>query len=360
MLPLATGDFLIGPGHYYVNGILIENEDYVLYTQQPDRPGDDPTKAPSQPTLEINPIADMGLYQAYLDVWVRHITALDDDHIREKALGGPDTATRAKTIWQVKIKKLDSDKLNCATAPLPGDESTGQLSARSKPLDDQKGDCEVPPGAGYRRLENQLYRAEIHTGGDEKTATFKWSRDNASMVTTWKGKSGNDLTVGSGGPDDALGFAPNQWIELSDDTRELQGQPGTLVKLATAVGQKLTINPSTTTGPIELSFFPLNPKVRRWDTITVKDGTRKVNEKDTLDGFIRLEDGVEIKFENGQYRTGDYWLIPARTATADVEWPKDQSGDPIPQGKHGIQHHISPIGLLNFDAAKNLAVQQDC
>lgn len=360
LLPLAPGDFLIGPGRYYVDGILCENEDYVLYTQQPDRPGDDPTKAPSQPELEITPIADTGLFLAYLDVWTRHITALDDEAIREKALGGPDTATRAKTIWQVKIKSLDATDFNCATAPLPGDESTGQLSARSKPLDDQKDDCEVPPGAGYRRLENQLYRVEIHKSGAETEATFKWSRDNASMVTLWKGEDVNKLIVGSRGPDEVLGFAPNQWIELSDDTRELQGQPGTLVKLVNADGQMLTIDPLTATGPIDLSSFPRNPKVRRWDTIATNGGVRNVNEADTVDGFIRLEDGVEIRFEEGEYRTGDHWLIPARTAIADVEWPQDTNGDPIPQPKHGIHHRTCSLGLLSFDVTKTLTVQQDC
>ena len=42
-------------------------------------------------------------YVVYLDVWERHITALEDDSIREKALGRPDTATRTQVIWQVKI-----------------------------------------------------------------------------------------------------------------------------------------------------------------------------------------------------------------------------------------------------------------
>ena len=32
------------------------------------------------------------------------------------------------------------------------------------------------------------------------------------------------------------------------------------------------------------------------------------------------------------YNTGDYWLIPARTATNNVEWPVDgTTGDPLPQ-----------------------------
>ena len=39
----------------------------------------------------------------YLDVWERHVTALEDDDIREKALGGADTTTRCKVVWQVKV-----------------------------------------------------------------------------------------------------------------------------------------------------------------------------------------------------------------------------------------------------------------
>ena len=44
------------------------------------------------------------------------------------------------------------------------------------------------------------------------------------------------------------------------------------------------------------------------------------------EGWLALEDGVEIQFvdpQNSVYRTGDYWLIPARVATGDVEWPRE-------------------------------------
>jgi len=41
---------------------------------------------------------------------------------------------------------------------------------------------------------------------------------------------------------------------------------------------------------------------------------------------LTLADGVQIQFQKSDpdgpaetYRTGDYWLIPARTATGDVE-----------------------------------------
>src|SRR5262245_56309633 len=78
-LPLASpppaADFLISAGHYYVDGILCENERLTSYLQQPDLPGG-------------TAIAASGLYIVYVDVWQRHLTALDDPSIREIALGG--------------------------------------------------------------------------------------------------------------------------------------------------------------------------------------------------------------------------------------------------------------------------------
>ena len=79
-------------------------------------------------------------------------------------------------------------------------------------------------------------------------------------------------------------------------------------------------------------------------------------------GWLSLEDGVQIQFQPGppahMYRTGDYWLIPARTATADVDWPtepaKDGSGNPvtvpIALPPAGVQHHYAPLALVTVDA----------
>jgi hypothetical protein len=148
------GNFLLTAGRYYVDGILVENEHPVPFTLQPDLPGVAPLPAGVNHLL-------------YLDVWERHLTALEEPSLREIALGGPDTATRARVVWQVRA--LGDAQRQCsaehgayaaATAP-----STGRLRMRAS-ADLSTGDpCVVPAAAGYRGLENQLYRVEIHNPG---------------------------------------------------------------------------------------------------------------------------------------------------------------------------------------------------
>src|SRR5256885_1118942 len=113
-----SGDFSLGPGRFYVDGILCENDTEILFTEQPDLPGTTTLTTP-------------GRYAVYLDVWQRELTALDDPEIREVALGGPDTATRTKTTWQVRIGSVGAN-IKCASKPEPWKgASTGRVSARA-------------------------------------------------------------------------------------------------------------------------------------------------------------------------------------------------------------------------------------
>lgn len=342
---LGPGDLLISGGRYYVDGILCENEQILSYTKQPDFP-------------DAKAVTTAGTYLAYLDVWQRHITALEDPQIREVALGGPDTATRSKTVWQVRLHQAGdinlsatcSSDLNSWNAEIAA--GTGKLAAQAAADAQSKDPCIVAPGAGYRRLENQHYRVEVHDSESLGKATFKWSRDNGSIVTKWESKSSDNLTVSSIGRDKVLSFASGQWVELLDDTCELLGKPGTLVQLTKAEGNILTIKPATATGPVDIGSFPSNPKVRRWDMAALL--------KPANTNWIDLEDGVQVHFTNGTYKTGDYWLIPARTATADVEWPKDPATKtPVAALPHGIGHHYCRLAMLKFDGTKWTSIT-DC
>jgi hypothetical protein len=332
IIPQGT-DLRITAGRYYVDGILVENEAEHLFTDQPDfRDAELPT-AP-------------GTYLIYLDVWERHLTALDDPEIREVALGGPDTATRTRVMGQVKWQVISAGDECSDFGPgwVPtGADSTGRLAARAEPDPPGTKPCIVPEEAGYRRLENQLYRVEIHTEGPLDTATFKWSRENGSVVTRWKGQDGDNLIVSSTGRDEVLGFANQQWIELTDEILEQAGTPGTLVMIDNVDGDIITIDPTTATGTTNLANFDAGTaKIRRWDS----DGELSVTVPATNNGWIPLEDGVEIKFQTGTFRTGDHWLIPARTLTHDVEWDTEAGTGPEGfQRRHGILHHYCPLAI---------------
>lgn len=362
---LESGDLYVSAGRYYVDGVQAENERIVVLSEQPYLPdleakgvvlgfGSLLTKAIGKGKIDFD-LPEKGnaaVYQAYLDVWQRHLTALEDEEIREKALGGPDTATRTQTVWQVKLLKADGTPTCLSSLNLP--KSTGLLKAQTIEVATPPHPCVVPESAGYRGLENQLYRVEIHQGGAVGTATFKWSRENGSVVTRWTGQDtlkSNVLTVESPGRDAVLGFSTGDWVELTDDLRELWGLPGTMVQVETVEGQTITVKDGSKTGTLSFADFQGNPKIRRWDhhkdsQPTPGEAVLPVKEGEWID----LEQGIQVWFEKGgDYRTGDYWLIPARTANADtqsgqIEWPYTE-----PQPPHGIQHHYCPLAVLTWN-----------
>ncbi len=428
VLDLAEGDFTLTPGRYYVDGILCENEAPVPYTNQPDRPPLDPLDS-----------SQAGFSVVYLDVWDRHLTWLDDPALRETALGGPDTATRTRTVWQVRTVFAGTAKTTCADDPAAYlaaiAPSTGRLGARARREAATPDPCLVPATAGYTGLENQLYRVEIHAPGEPydltsapgdhpvtvtaadkvvyaagtwsvgqaveifrsapgsepmegalatiaahapatKTltldvslpdlgpgdaprirpvgATYKWSRDNGSVVTGVSAVAGRDVVVGSLGPDDVLGFAPGQWVELSDELTELESAPGFLAQIAEVDRDARTV--TLRSDPPAFAGSVL--KLRRWDGA----GALKIDPPGAAEPFAELENGVQVGFKAGEYHTGDHWLIPARTATADaqsgtIEWPAE-GGQPALLPPAGILHHFCKLAVLRSDGSA-FAVQ-DC
>jgi hypothetical protein len=335
---------VISAGRAYVDGIVCENETGALaLTAQPDLPN-----------LQLPAAASR--YLAYLDVWEREITAVDDPNIREVALGGADTCTRRKTVWQVKLLAADAlgGQFACGNA-LPAFDGlsrlgTGTLAAQAAPTQPSSGDpCVILPFAGYTGLESRLYRIEILTGGAAAAATFTWARDNASSAAAWNAQTGNVLTVAAS---NAVSFAGGQWIELTDDTHVLTGARGVLVRLVTVSGSTLTIDPATASAPVDIANFPLNPKVIGWHSpggVSLAAGT-----------WVTLENGVQVQFANAPatYRAGDYWLIPARP-TSGILWPVDAANAPLAEPPNGIAHHYARVAIADFDG-KTWTFIQDC
>lgn len=347
---LGNGDFFLTQGRAYVDGILVEVDHTLPFSKQPF------VLPPGSVSLGA-----AGVYQLYLDVWERHMTALEDPAIREVALGGPDTATRMQVIWQAVAASVDQGS-TCSSDLSPWTASSkGRLAARTHPADLPEDPCPVPPGAGYKRLENQLYRVEIHKGsGQAGGPTYKWSRDNGSVVVSVAqfnaDGAANKIQTTSLGRDDVLGLHENDWVEVLDDATELAGQPGTLVQVVKIDPDNiLTLSQS-------ISGYDPNghPKVRRWDS----SGEQAVTVPGSNDGYLPLEGGVEIKFTIDTFRTGDYWLIPARTVPGqygDIEWPQE-GGNPSDLLPFGILHHYCRVAVMtvqNNAGAFTISVE-DC
>ena len=353
-IDLAPGgkDLTISQGRIYVSGVLCENEsDQATILHQPDLP------LKTGALGEIPGMSTAGIYQVYLDVWSRHITAVEDPAIRETALGGPDTATRVKTVWQVKLNRV-ADRgtaVTCASAGSKFVGVPGKLTASVVPSG-KAGPCVLPPQSGYRRLENQLYRVEIHKPGKMGEATFKWSRENGSVVTAILpppgGGSGFSLAVQTTGRDEELGFAPGQWVELLDDRLELLDGRGTLYQVAKVDPAARTID-LTPSGSAPVIDAKLHPKLRLWNQT---NGAEVL----TAAAAISLEDGIQVQFSGGAFETGDYWLIPARTAidnaVGNIEWPVDGVGNPAAVDRRAVAHRYCSLAMVDFDGSQFLPV----
>jgi hypothetical protein len=339
VVELDNGDFKLGPGRGYVDGILCEIEHEFTYTTQP-------YMKPSPESL----LRRDGTFLVYLDIWERLITSLEDPKIREVALGGPDTAVRSEVVWQVKLHpagRVDAN-LTCDSAiqGWPPPASDGTLCARTQPQAQPEDPCVVAPAAGYKRLENQLYRVQIHKGSDGKGGpTYTWDRDNAHKVfkiTEFNvDGSGDKVRLSSLGRDDVLGLHELDWVEVLGDHSELSGEPGQLVQVTKIDRDQLVVTLKDAVPNIDIQ---LNPKLRRWDSA----GELKVEIPVGNDGYIPLEDGLEVKFGNGKFHTKDHWCIPARTIPGqygEIEWTQD-GNDPACLLPFGIQHHYCKLALI--------------
>lgn len=382
-IQISAGGLTIGRGRIYVDGLLAENHGKAPLEFDPvlaERRGTLPVPYNEQPYFSnVSVVAPAptsgGPHLVYLDVWQREVTSLEDLSLIEKAVG-VDTTTRLQTVWQVKILSNVGSGTTCGS-PLEAwnnliAPSDGRLSSAAVGVPTNTDPCLLPPSGGYRGLENRLYRVEIHDGGPGGTATFKWSRDNASVATSVTAITALDkLTVASVGRDSVMHFKIGDWIEITDDWLEFARQPGVSPQPAGVTAQIKNVDDAnrilTLVSPIPPNIFSTDlqgntdaarhTRVRRWDQSgQVRDtngnllvdlnapGAKGVIPVPATGTSIVLEDGVQITFDTpagGKYKIGDYWNFAARTADASVEELKQ--APPL-----GVHHHFCRLGLITF------------
>lgn len=382
-ISFSGGSLEIGRGRIYVDGMLAENHgtgaatwDARLEQSLGSLPAlyDDPAanalrQQPYYP--DPPPVPTSGRHMVYLDVWQREVSHVMRPELVDAALG-VDSATRLQTVWQVKLLPNVGTGLSCAD---PLDQipelapSAGRLSTATADVPGQPDPCLIPPDGGYKGLENQLYRIEIHTPGPAGTATFKWSRENASIETRVTHLPALDqLVVESTGRDAVLGFNPGDWVEVTDDWRELHGLPGLLRRLRAPDGVDDGARTLRLEAPLPAGQFPTGPeakthparntRLKRWDHrgIVRNQAGAQLQDLDSAasNGEITvpagatgvlLEHGIVATFSlapaGGGFRAGDHWVFAARTGEGDIE-----ALDQAPP--RGIHHHYAKLGFISL------------
>ena len=270
-----ASDPQISTGVIYVHGLRIQLDSppdgsAIHYSSQP--------YLPDPPALTDPGVARIDL--VYLCARERHITYLEDDDIREVALGGPDTTTRVQTVWQVRVlepegdavfERCEEDFSDLMPDPLGG----GLLTTSTTPPSVDENPCVTPTGSGYRGLENRLYRVEVHQGGTiDGTASIKWSRYNGAVAFNLMPDSINDtdgtLQLTRLGWDQIRTLKQNDWIELVSEADELNGVPGEIIQIDSGDGavdevrRQITIKTEHTAALTAYKTVP-KVKVRLWN-----------------------------------------------------------------------------------------------
>jgi hypothetical protein len=361
--PVQTGggkttppDMIIGAGRAYAEGVLCENDAACRYAKQPDYPG---------AAAQLAALLDAGCtrFIVYLDVWDRHVTALEAPAMADSALDGIDTTTRMRTIWQVKLLPLNSPLPGADTSPavlpewqalLDGERRRGRLSAQQAP--------------GTLLRDNQLYRVEVHAVDDGSVA-FKWSRENGAVCYGVSGKP--ERMPGAAAPDatsmDAavtyrvtiaeqdparLFLGLGDWVELVREGDVVDGTRRALYQVAGLQPDRGWIH---VTGidelPDETEGFTAGWLLRRWDQRREVDARGLARRAAGDSNPLHLENGVQVRFHDEGYRPGDFWLIPVRTqfgsAPGGVEWSADTDNLPLAQPPHGVEHRYALLGVLH-------------
>jgi hypothetical protein len=366
----------IGRGHYYVDGLRASNEEvmvtaFSIKSEKATFPSGSAAppdlllhEQPNFPRLDENVHFNRTKRElVYLDVWERHISAAEDDSIREVALMGPDTASRAVVVWQVRVVDAGEAMFPIENAYEQLRErliAKGRLRARAIIKDDDQA-CTISPEARYRGPENRLYRVEIHEIKNDG-AYFKWATENGSITYPVRDVQGTTITVESLGRDDRTAISIGDYVELVDEDVALQATnivpPLVQVIAVDRARLEVTVRDNPLAGSLDVK--PGHRAVlRRWATPPQKIDRLVPLPTPPTTPWVHLSDGVSIQFtapaNTLQFRVGDYWLIPARTATGDVIWPKDPASDEalfLPPA--GVDHHYAPLAQWNGAAFVDL------
>lgn len=308
----------------------------------------------SQPDYRFAPALPGASYRLYADVWERAVSGVEDESLLDAGLHGADTATRTRTVLQVKWC-ADGDNPADPTQNPPQGNAALALQLRqiavdaSDPCNPCAAEVEVDEPVG-----NYLFRVEVHdvrTVDGHLRLTLKWSRDNGAEAYT-------PSTF-------PAGFDQGDWVwEFFDaDTENLLGHhfPAGQPRRRGVIAETFAV-PGAAGEPTRC--------VRQWDGYAEIDLVSRTLVRG-MDRQVRLSAALganahgafrfgtrpgavtlnlelfklELLIVGTAFVAGDYWQVAVREAThASGQWllGTDSAGEP----PRGLRHRYLPLGRV--------------
>ena len=224
--PGNINEVTIGAGIYYLGGWRLELDQAVALNKQPD-------------WLDAPPLPETGNGLVALLLTEQNVSAVEDQALREVALGGPDTAARRRLMQQFPLIGTGGDTCASAAATLAKDLaaegitidpyslqllSDARLQVGFVPDGAPPDPCTPAAAGGYLGADNQLIRVTVSAYDPQsKTGDILWGWNNASILyRTATDATGTLLTL-LGAPVDQE-HAPQQFqaVEILRSRAELK------------------------------------------------------------------------------------------------------------------------------------------
>ncbi|MEL6267484.1 MAG: hypothetical protein AAFR52_17860, partial [Pseudomonadota bacterium] len=394
---LEVGSFLLGGELHDWTGApetLLSQADWLQLT------GEDRDALPPAPAAGRTDLV-------YLELFEQTVTAVEDREIRERALGGPDTSTRARPIRRIRV--LPDTVADCTaagaameaavTAPAPGDTTntphafdpvTCEVRSKARLTVGFSGPgptadlCQPRVSQGYLGAENQAIRVQL-TRADR----FLWAYDNAAPL--YRVQVSDPVLAPDGSVEIRFLTRPAdpQLFPLEEAVVEVVPWGAllqTLEKIAAPTGHLARVTAAYDPGTATLRVAPAVPgAMLDWLVSPARDPILSPRDPVEEQRYLYLRvwqpgpgDGATLDhpFQPGvpvvlpgtglelTFATfglpGDWWLAAARPNTPDrvVPWRLLDAAAPF-----GPRRFYASLGLVTWatDAAGNLAATTtDC
>lgn len=376
-------DFSIGSGTMYVGGVRAYLFAPVPYSNQPDWRDygpDDPDwvdLASFAGSPASSPIDEF----VYLYLREQEVSAVEDQDLKDVALGGPDTAQRTRLLQR--FVRVESSGADCTsglaaaqakweTEGLTFDPATmrlnpwSRLQASFSNQGQQPDPCQPQAQGGYLDPDNQLIRVQI-SGVDQASGNpkFLWGFDNASFLYRINVDPNNpqNLIFQSVPVDASHQPVSKQAVEVLRTAADLPN--GGMVASASGFVLKLDQNynpdsqsivlpagvtlPSSYTNPNQSP--PSQLFLRVWQQELVFTPGTPIALGDT--GVL-----VTLSLASGNvFHEGDYWLFAVRPGTPQSVYPEHYQN--APQPPEGPRLWACPLGVIAWTASQGPSVT-DC